>query len=302
MKDKAVQRKGGQQGTALLLVLAALSIGSLIITPTINYVYTGFSQADIAEDYINDQYTADAALEYTLWQLQYDPDVLLDGLTFDTSTETTATVNGTDVLVVVAITQSPLGAEWPFPIPALVQGIHLDTILELGPPVPSGDGVTSIFPHRVYVFNSGTSTVHLKDVFQRLDPRLTYVAGSFTGPDAVLTEEYIDFAEGAEGVNHWELLWVFSNPEPTLASGEATFFDFNASTAEEMDEDTYVGEGWVSYAAKNSPQEEVFIGEYEPGAVTSRFDITINVGGYTILVSVGVTEDGNVVILSYQIL
>ncbi len=294
MKGSMSKPTAGQRGSALLLVLASLSIGSLIITPTINYVYTGISRADIAEDYILDQYAADGALELVLWQIKYDPDDLLDGLTADNPSETSTTVNDIDVPIVIEITESPLGEDWPFPVPASEAGIHLMTILVLGPPIPSEDGQTTFFPHRVYVFNSGASRIHLKEVFQQLDPRLTYVPDSWDGPDADFSQAYVD--------DHWELLFSFPNPQPRLDAGEATFFNFMTETTGELDEDSYVGSGWVSYAAFGAPLEEVFVGEYEPGSINARFDITISAGSYTILASVGITEDGEIVILSYQIL
>ena len=294
MKDSTSKRNRGQRGSVFLLALAALSIGSLIIIPTIDYVYTGTTGAAIAEDYILDQYAADAALEYVIWQLKYDPDVLLDGLAPDNPTETSTNVNDIEVPIVIEITGSPLGELWPFPVPASETGINLTTILVLGPPVPSEPEGTFLFPHQVYVYNSGTARVHLKEIFQQLDPRLTYVPDSFSESGVPLAETYVD--------DHWELLFSFPNPEPSLDAGEATYFSFVAQTTEELGEDTYVGTGWVSYAAFGSPQAEVFVGEYGPGAITARFDITITAGAYTILASVGITEGGEIVILSYQIL
>jgi len=295
VKGSTSKRTNGQRGAALLLTLAALSIGSLIITPTIKYVYTGMATAEIAEEYTLDQYAADAALEYALWQIKYDPDGLLDGLNEENPSTTTSTnVNDVEVPIEIEITESPLGFDWPFPIPTSESGIHLTTVEVLGPPIINDEDETALFPHIIHIFNSGTSAVNMKSVFQRLDPRLIYIPGSFNGPENVFTETYVD--------DHWELDFDFTTPLPKLEAGEATSVSFMSETTEAFELDTYVGDGWVTYAAFGSDQQEVYVGEYEPGTVSARFDITITAGSYTILASVGITDDGEVVILSYQVL
>ena len=65
-----------QRGQALILVLIALAVGSLLIIPTLNYLNTGLLRTRISERLLLQQYAADAAVEYSLWQLQYNVDGL----------------------------------------------------------------------------------------------------------------------------------------------------------------------------------------------------------------------------------
>ena len=294
MRNRKLEGMTRQRGQALILVLIALALGSLLITPTLNYVYTGLTETRVSEKLLLEQYAADAAVEYSLWQLKYDVDGLTGQLNPENpSANTSITVNGMDVPIITEITQSPLGDDWPFPVPLSETGIHLTTVLVIEPPFFSDDEQTAYFPHVVYMFNCGTSTVHMKAVFQQLDPRLTYVPGSYDGPNADLTETYVN--------DHWELYFDLAEPLPKLDAQDATFISFVASTTEEVGEDTYTGSGWVSYAAFGSEEEELFTGEYGPGTIGCYYDITVTVGSYTLLVNVGITGEGEIVVLSYQI-
>jgi len=294
MANRRPEVANSQRGQALILVLIALALGSLLITPTLRYVNTGLLETRISEEALLKQYAADAAVEYGLWQLKYNVDGLADQLNPENpSSDTSITVNGIEVPITTEITQSPLGDTWPFPIPSSQTGIHLTTALAIEPPFFSEDGQIAYFPHVVYMFNSGSSTVHMKAAFQQLDPRLTYLPGSYDGPNASLTETYVD--------DHWELYFDFTEPLPKLEAQDATFISFVASTTEEIGEDTYAGSGWVSYAAFGAEEKELFEGEYEVGAIGACYDITVTVGSYTIRVNAGITEEGEIVVLSWQL-
>ncbi len=283
-----------QRGAGLILVLIALAVGSTLITPTLNYVYTGLRETPIGEELLLEQYTADAAVEYGLWQLKYNVDGLTDQLDPENpSANTSISVNGADVPITTEITQSPLGDDWPFPVPSSQTGIHLTTALVIAPPYFSDDGQTAYFPHVIYMYNSGTSAVQMKAIFQQLDPSFTYVPGSFNEANADLTETYVD--------GRWELYFDFGQPLPKLDAGEATFMSFVASTTEEIGENTYNTSGYVAYAAFGSNMKDTFEGEYGLGTIGACYDITITVGSYTVRVNTGITEEGEIVILSYQI-
>jgi len=283
-----------QRGMAFALVLVSLAFGSLLVVPTLKYVYTGLIQTGNSAEALSDQYAADAAIEYSIWQLKYNIDDITGQLDPENpSVDTSVTVGDEEIPVTTEITQSPLGDTWPFPVPLSQQGIHLTTILTIESPYFSEDGQTAYFPHVVYMLNSGTSTLHMKSAFQQLDPRLTYLPGSYDGPDGSLTESYVD--------DHWELDIDFFTPLPTLGAESATFISFVATTSEYVEDDTYSGSGHVSYAAFGSEEEEIFEGECGPGTIGCYYDITTTVGTCTIRVNVGITEEGETVILSYQI-
>lgn len=294
MVNRKLKDTKNQRGMAFVLVLISLAFGSLLIVPTLRYVYTGLTQTSLSEEVLLEQYAGDAAVEYSLWQLKYDVDGLIDQLNPENpSVDTSITVNGMEVPITTGITQSPLGDTWPFPIPLSQQGIHLTTALVIEPPFFSEDGQIAYFPHVVYILNSGTSALHMKSVFQQLDPRLTYLPGSYGGPDADLTETYVN--------DHWELYIDFTEPLPKVEAQDATFISFVASTTEEIGDDTFEGSGWVTYAAFGAEETELFEGEYGLGSLGSYYDITATVGSYSVQVTVGITGEGEIVILSYQI-
>jgi len=294
MANRKLENMKRQRGQVFILVLIALALGALLITPSLSYVSTGLTEARVSEDMLLDQYTADAAIEYSLWQLQYG---LADQLDPENpSYDSSITVNGVEVPVTIEITQSPLGDVWPFPVPSTQQGIYLDAALKIGSPFLSADGQTVCLTHKVYMYNSGTSETHVKAVFQRLDPSFTYVEGSFEGTNANLTKTYVS--------DHWELYFDFTSPLPSLEPEEATFVSFVASTTgdiEEISENTYLGNGWVEYAAFEAEEGAIFEGDYAPTNFGQYYDISATSGSYTILVNVGITEEGEIIILSYQL-
>ncbi len=271
-----------QRGQALILVLVALAFGSLLITPTLNYVSTGLLEIRVAEEQLQRQYAADAGVEYGLWQLKYNVDDITDELDYDNpSDNTTITINDIEVPIITDITQSPLGEDWPFPVPSAQSGIHLDTALDIKPPFWSEDGQTAYFPHVIYMYNSGDSAAHPNSLFQQLDPRFTYVEGSWEGFGADLTETYVD--------DHWELYFDLHAPLPKLEEQQATFVSFLVSTDGEIGDDAYTSSGSVGYSAFEAEEGEIFFGEYSPSTVGYYYDITVDGGSFTILVNVGIT-------------
>ncbi len=283
-----------QRGQALILVLIALAVGSLLIIPTLNYVNTGLLRTRISERLLLQQYAADAAIEYSLWQLNYNVDGLADLLNPDNpSSSTSITVNGIEVPVITEISQSPEADTGSFPVPPSESGIHLAAALEIVPPTWSEPGQEAQFTHLVYVYNYGTSAVHMKALFQQLDPGLVYVPGSYQGPSADLTETYVD--------DHWELYFEFNTPLPKLEEKEALFITLIASTTAGMGEPTYSGSGWVSYAGFDEDEAVNYSGE-SGLASFGLYDVTVTIGSYTVLVNVGITEEGEIVLRSWQIL
>jgi len=293
MMKRESEGRSGQRGQALILVLIALALGSLLITPTLGYVSTGLIGSRISEEQLLEQYAADAAIENALWQLQYNVDGMTDQLNYENpSYDTAITVNGIEVPINISITQSPLGEDWPFPVPASQSGIYLDTALDIKSPFPSDDGQTTYFSHVVYMCNSGDSVVHPNSMLQRLDPRFTYVEGSYDGFAADIIITYVD--------GHQELYFDFHTPLPTIVEGQATFVSFLVSTDEEIVDNTFSSSGSVGYAAFDAKEGEIFFGEYSPSTIGYYYDIEANVGACTILVNVGITDGGGLIILSYQ--
>ncbi|MFC1872660.1 hypothetical protein ACFLYV_02960 [Chloroflexota bacterium] len=290
MMKRGADGRSGQEGSALILVLVSLLLGSMLITPTIGYAYTGLVESRVSEKELIEEYSADAVIEYVLWQLQYDVDGITEQLDDEDDLEDSITVNGVEVPVNVGITQSQLGEDWPFPVPSGQSGIYLDSTLEIQSPYY--DGQTTYFPHTVYMYNSGGSVVKVNSLLQILDPQFTYVEESYDGFPAELTETYVD--------DHWELYFDVDTPLPNLTPGEATFVSFMCAVDGDARDGTFSSNGSVGYAAFDAEEGEVIYGEYSPSTIGFYYDIEATVGGTTILVNVGITEDGELVILSYH--
>jgi len=274
------------------MVLLVLALGSLLITPMLNYVSTGLTGVRISEDLLFKQYAADAAVEYSLWQLNYNVDGLTEGLDPENpSDNTTIIVNGIEVPIITEISMSPDSDNGSFPVFPSESGIHIGVALEIIPPPWSEPGEIAYFTHLVYIYNYGTSEAHLKALFQQLDPALTYVAGSYDGPEADLTETFVD--------DHQELHFDFSTPRPKLGEQEAIIISFITEGEAVSWEQHYTCSGWVSYSGFE--EEAVQYSGQSGLASFGLYDITVSIGGYTVLVNVGITEEGELVIRSWQI-
>ena len=294
MKIGILKKANRQRGAALILVLISLAAGSLLVVPTLDYVYTGLQETRIADRLLLEQYSADAAIEYGLWQLENNVDNITDEFSLDNpEVSTNITVNGEEVLLDIEISTSPVSDNGSFTIPPTQSGIHLAVGLDILPPVWTKSGNKAYIPHFVYVYNCGTSAVHLKSVFQRLDPRFNYVPGSYDGPEANETKQPVG--------DHWELTWEFDEPLPKLNADDWLVIAFTTWTiAGDAGEETYDGSGWVEYAGFQEDEKEAYDGDSGPASI-GLFDLTVNIGGYTVKVNAGVTESGEIVIRSWQV-
>jgi len=119
-----------------------------------------------------------------------------------------------------------------------------------------------------------------------------YVEQSYFGPDADFTKSQVD--------GHWELQWDFNEPLPKLNVGQTTYIAFTAWGKKKMGEQTFSGEGLVTYAAFQAEETESYAGDSGPASF-GLYDITVTVGNYTYLVNVGITEEGELVVRSWQV-
>jgi hypothetical protein len=291
IKSDGVKRNR-QRGGALILVLIALSVGSLIIVPTLDYVYTGLKRVPISERLLMEQYSADAAIEYGLWQLAYG-DNTTDDLSPDNPDEDTIiNINGENLTLNTSISMSPASDNGSFSVPAPESGIHLAVGMDILPPVWTKAGNKAYLTHVIYIYNYGTASTHLKGLFQELDPRLTYLNGSYEGPAGFLTK--------TPPGDCWTLYWEFTEPLPKVNSQDWMVITFTTWTLDDMGEQEYGGSGWVEYAAFQEDQKESYDGDSGPASF-GLYDLTVDAGSCTMLVNVGVTETGEIVIRSWQV-
>ena len=282
-----------QRGQAFVLVLIALGVGGLLIVPTLDYVYTGLRYIPLGDSLLLEQYTAEAAIEYGLWQLEYNVDNVTGQLSAENpSSIDTITINGETVTVNTSISMSPTSENGSFIAPPFQSGLHIAVGLDVLPPVWTKAGNKAYLTHIVYIYNYGSAEVHLKTLYQKLEPGLTYEPGSYNGPKAVETKNHID--------DYWEIYFDFKEPLPRLGPADWVVITFTAWTFDDMGEHSYQGNGWVEYSGFQEGGVQAYAGESGPASF-GLYDLTVDFGSYTMLVNVGVTETGEVVLRSWQI-
>ncbi len=95
-------RNRGESGQALVMALLALALGVLLVTGFLYYASTSQLATKAAREQTTDRYSADAGVEYGLWQLQYGG--LTNTLTITNPFEVfTLTMNGQTVVVTVTL-------------------------------------------------------------------------------------------------------------------------------------------------------------------------------------------------------
>jgi Flp pilus assembly pilin Flp len=61
-----------EKGTALIIVLVFLLLGSITIVPVLDHISTALESGRIYEEDTNELYTADSGIEESLWRIKYD--------------------------------------------------------------------------------------------------------------------------------------------------------------------------------------------------------------------------------------
>lgn len=61
-----------ERGSALTYALVALAVGTMLITPLLAHVGSGYRTTESSRQAINTQYASDAGIEYAMWKLMHD--------------------------------------------------------------------------------------------------------------------------------------------------------------------------------------------------------------------------------------
>jgi len=272
------------------MVLMVLCLGTLLIIPMLNFVYTGLRAARVSKEPLVMQYTNDSAVEYSMWLLTYNVDDIVNSLnTTSPGYTTTVTLNGIEVPITIEIALSGEGGQ-PGPMPPSESGLHLEAILEVDPSwAPTGEYTD--FQFTVHARNYGTANIHAKDLLQVLAPNFEYIEGSYDGPDADFTQTWVD--------DHWELLWDFSTPLPNVPSDGFITIPFAVRGFLPTGAHTDFGTGYIHYSAFG--QEEVLeTGSLLDAIAIGLYDITASGTKFRALANTGIYEFGTG-LNSYQI-
>ena len=267
----------------VVLVLIVMAFGAMTIPSFMSYTATGQKAASVTVVDVKRQYAADAAVELSLWRLNYNVDGVLDNLSLENPTYTySTTINGIEVSYTVSVCESGEAGE-PGAMPPTEAGLHLEAILEVDPGwAPTGEPVD--FNYIVHARNYGEAALHLKGIHQNLPPNFEYIPGSYGGPpNPAFTEEWV--------TDHWELRWVFGSPKPNIASEDCYTIPFGVRGFLETGAYTDFGQGFVYYSAFGE-ETLLSIGTLGLATAVGLYDITASAGSYEIEANAGIYEDG----------
>ena len=201
--------KGKEQGQVMIMALIVLTLGGLVITPTLNHMATGAKSTVIHKRLTGELYAADAGVEYAMWRIK-------SGI--ETPFSTSISVGGTSVNITVTRVTSANIPDVPILSEDLTQSDRIKishTLVDLG---------GGVFSYTINIQNVMGSTIHLCQIGAGLPDHFTYVNGSSSG--VTLQDPKIIGRK---------LTWPFSdffssNYKPaTLRAGESTTQTFRMS-------------------------------------------------------------------------
>ena len=220
---KRLVRRGnrGERGQAMIMALIALALGSLLITPTLNYMATGVKSTAIHQRLTSELYAADAGVEYAMWCIKND-----------VPCNSPITVGGIEVNITVSsLTELPYG-------PAVTGGGEHADWLHISSEVVDNEDNT--FTYTVNIANqaeSGTPPLKLEEIGVGLPDGFTYNNGSSSG---------VTSAEPQVDGN--KLTWELGSPKPEVPYGESATQTF-------LMQGTGTPEGYYSWV--NASREDI---------------------------------------------
>jgi len=209
----------GEKGQALVLTLLLLLIGSLILTPALNFMGTGVKSGQVYEQKNAEIYAADAGVEDALWHIRNDlvEDLIGEGYDeYDYSSPYSypydLSVNGKNVTVTIQNIWIPKDIPNPSPPTPSEAGqiIADEKLLIIGYP----SSTESTYTIKI-VYNWDTTAegnaLKVKTIGIWLSPGFEYEEGS-CDLDGYYSDEDISLYKGGTAV-----VWTFDSP-PTLKS------------------------------------------------------------------------------------
>ncbi len=198
MKEWLSRIRKEEAGLVLPAVLAMLSLGSLLIIPSLNYVATSLKTGEMVEENVEGLYAADAGIEDALWRIKNDKPA-----SFPYSYQL-SDVNGMSVDVVIDQPATIFGEE-TFP-----QEGHSDWLVI----TKSISYDAGIYFYTLSITNNGEGNIKVEKILIDFPPYLEYVAGS-TGGDITTVSPTV-IGHSTTGI---ALVWDISVPQPTVEEG-----------------------------------------------------------------------------------
>lgn len=239
-----------QRGQAIILVLVLLAIGALMITPVIQNIGNALKTSQIYTRFTNEDYAADAALDYGLWRLNYEPGyaanlpmgvpsppfyITINGVTANSTITPQATTNGTNEQLsgqqLMHVNDSPVYYKVTKTVTPNTANVSQNT--------------TFTYTVSIKSYDSTTNTTHK---LTRIRDDLSYQFGHYTGgyvgnstswnatnwgvapfnPNNPLNGEWVT---DDMDIPHWRLTWVFGGGGIPFQYGETKTMSFQVRGA-----------------------------------------------------------------------
>lgn len=224
--------RGSERGQVFLLVLMLLSLGTLILTPSLRLTNAALKSKRVYTEIMSEQYGRDAAAEYAMWLLLFGG----AAATLDQAGEEavyTMTLNGVTTTITIKVNATPLpsgapGAEHNRIRPTMAvecardgDGVFNDDCTSL----PAQGGMVARYTVFLEQVSPDTSA-GLTTIYSELPKGFTLISGSSTSLDGSLPIPFptaVDIQPGSRQI--WK--WTFS-PAVTFQQGQIRQFTFRA--------------------------------------------------------------------------
>lgn len=275
------------RGSALIMVIILLTVGSLIIPPWLQFTQTALRASRISSNQLALEMSANAGIRQAIWRLQTNDSGFADLLSLENpSASYSVPINGMEVMIDVDIPDVP---DSP-PAPPQESGPHLY--------IGKGRSVKwikyqeyKVFTYTIDTTNYGTSVMHLGEIGDAIPPPFRYVPGSshgMTNEDPTITMDQ----------NRQVLTWIMSTPLPKLNAGETRTQTFEVihETGLSGRAGVHYNEGWAVDYPKSVGK--IPSGPAAPVAI-SVYKIRARVQATSVVAQVAISDTDST-ILSWQ--
>jgi hypothetical protein len=198
MKIWLLEISKDQRGTALLLTVIMMFIGSLLILPSLSFISTSVKTGEMIENNLRGLYAAESGIEDAIWRMENDTPA-----SFPFSYQL-SDVNKMMVNVTIEEVTTIAGKE------VVPSGVHSEDLLVTKATVYS----SGIYYYTLTVTNNGEGNVKVEMILIDFPPGLEYVAGS-TGGD-LYNDDPVVVGDAMSGIT---IYWEFIPPYPTVPEG-----------------------------------------------------------------------------------
>ncbi|HEY33110.1 MAG TPA: hypothetical protein G4O10_08405 [Dehalococcoidia bacterium] len=234
----------GEEGVTLLVVLIMMTLGSVLVIPTLNFAATSIETGEVFEEKMEALYAAEAGVEDALWKMiNAIPD------NFPHSYELTD-INGMTVDVVIDKITTIAGVEiGDF-------GVHADWLI-IDKSITYDEG---IYTYTITITNDGDGNIKIEGILIDFPPGLDYVTGS-TGGD-LYNDDPMVVGDATTGIT---IYWQF-DPYPTIPMTESRVHFFELSGPP----DVSGVEGHCCVEARRQDEGTVWDTDSSPFTVTAQ--------------------------------